>query len=143
MKFLRKTTKSTQCLWVVLLSLALLCAQGVKLHVHSLGHDHHNHHDHEDSLLAGDHTHVSTAHLSLDDSHGKYHDQVIYESKACPDCLLTKIFNNVPLTALLSVLFMLLLIGVYRRTDELRRDDNIIFTHCFHLIPPLRAPPFK
>lgn len=143
MKYLRKMKKSTLCLWAVLLSLALLCAQGVKLHVHLLGHDHHNHHDHQGQLLADDHTHISIAHLSLDNSHSDYHDQVVYESDVCPDCLLTKISNKAPLTALLSILFILLLIGVNRHTYELHRDDNILFSYWFYFTPPLRAPPFK
>ena len=137
----RKTKKSTRCLWVVLLSLALLCNQGVKLHVHSLGHDHHNHHDHQGQLLVGDHTHVSIAHLSLDNSHSDYHNQVIYESDACPDCLMTK-FYKAPLTALLIVLFILLLIGVYRHTLKRLCDGNALFLYRFHFAPPLRAPPF-
>lgn len=142
MKYLRKTKKSTLCLWVVLLTFALLSAQGVKLHVHSLGHDHHNHHDHQGQLLEGDHTHISIAHLSLDNSHSDHHDQVIYESDACPDCLLTKIANKAPLAVLLSVLFILLLIGIYRQTYERRRDDIFSFSYRFHFTPPLRAPPF-
>lgn len=143
MKYLRKTKKSTLSLWALLLSLALLCAQGVKLHVHSLSHEHHNHHDHQGQLSEGDHTHISIAHLSLDNSHSDYHDQVIYESDACPDCLLTKISTKVPLTALVSVLFILLLIGVYRLAYERRRDNNFLFSCWFYFTPPLRAPPFK
>lgn len=138
MQYLRKTKKSTLYLWVALLSLALLCAQGVKLHVHSLGHDHHNHHD---QLLVDGHTHVSIAHLSLDDSHVDHHDQVIYESDASPDCMLTKIFNNIPLTALLTLLFVLLLSGIRRHTYMRRRDDDCIKARWPHFTPLLRAPP--
>lgn len=141
MKHLRNTKKSILCFWVVLLSFTLLCAQGVKLHVHPLSHNHHSHHDHQSPLLVGDHSHISIAHLSLDNSHSNQHDQVIYESDACPDCLLTKISNKVPLTALLAVLFVLLLFGVYRHTYVHRRDVIVLFSRWCHFTPPLRAPP--
>ena len=143
LQYLRKTSKSTLHLWVVLLALALLCAQGVKLHVHALDHDHHqhDHHTHKNELLASDHSHVSIAHLSLDNSHSDHHDKVIYESDACPDCLLTKVSSKLPLAALLAVLFTLLLMGVCRLAFVQRRDIFVFFSRRCHFTPPLRAPP--
>lgn len=143
MDLFRRTKKSTLYIWVILLSIALVCAQGVKLHVHAIDHDHHQQHNH-DSLLdqfpTAEHTHISITHLSADASHSNHHDQVIYESDACPDCLLTKISSKLPLTALLAVLFMLLL-GVFRQTYVRRREVFVFFSRRCHFTPPLRAPP--
>ncbi|WP_455218554.1 hypothetical protein [Kaarinaea lacus] len=152
MELFRKTNKSILLYWVIFLSITLICAQGVTLHVHTVDHDHfHGHSQHHsqqhkhdslpDQLITAEHTHISIAHLSVDSSHSSHHDRVIFESDACPDCLLTKISSKVPLAALLSVLFILLLFGIYRRTYERRRDDNILYLFRPHFTPPLRAPP--
>lgn len=148
MELFRKTKKSTLYYWVIFLSIALVCAQGVTLHVHAVDHDHHQHHSHNhdslhEQLSTVEHSHISIAHLSADTSHSNHHDQVIYESDACPDCLLTKISSKAPLAALLSVLFILLLTGTYRNTYERRRDDNILFSCWLYFTPPLRAPPYN
>lgn len=137
----RKKKKSTLYLWILFLSVALLCSQGLKLHVHDIGHDHHDQHSHSDQITVIEHNHVSIVHLSLDDSHGDHHDQVIYESDACPDCLLTKVFNNVPLAALISVLFILLLFGISRRTFIRQGEEHKVQTRWPHFTPLLRAPP--
>lgn len=142
MNALRNSKKSTLYLWVISLSIALLCAQGVKFHVHTLDHDHH--HDdqnHPDQLTVAEHNHVSIAHLSADNSHSDHHDQVIYESDACPDCLLTKISSKAPFTVLLAALFILLLTGVCRHTYVRRQDDDITILRRSYFAPPLRAPP--
>jgi len=144
MDLFRKSKKSALYFWVIFLSTALVCAQGVTLHVHVIDHDHHQLHSHDNLLgqsSSVEHTHISIAHLSADSSHSNHHNQVIYESDACPDCLLTKISSKAPLAALLSVLFLLLLISVYRHTYERRREDNILRLFRFHFMPPLRAPP--
>jgi hypothetical protein len=144
MELFRKTSKSTLYLWVISLSIAVISAQGVTFHVHTLDHDHyHDQHNHPDQLTLDEHNHISIAHLSADNSHSDHHDQVIYENDACPDCLLTKISSKVPLTALLVALFILLLTGVYRLTYVRRRDDIIFFLRRPHFTPPLRAPPVK
>ena len=135
---LRKTKKSTLYLWVILLSVALLGSQGLKMHVHDIGHDHHSH---SDQITMVEHSHVSIAHLSLDDSHGNHHDKVIYESDACPECLLTKVFNIIPLTGLISLLFILLLFGSSRYTTIRQGNEHNIQTRWQHFTPLLRAPP--
>ena len=140
MESFRKTKKSTLYLWVILLSVALLSSQSVKLHVHNVGHDHHTHH-HPDALELDDHQHVSIAHLSLDDSHSDHHDQLFYESNACPDCLLTKISNNVHSLAVLALLFTLLLFGLCRHVYFSRRDSQPTDRRWPHFTPLLRAPP--
>jgi hypothetical protein len=149
MKFSRKAQKSTLYLWVILLSVTLLCAQGVKLHVHSLDHDHDHHHGHanlsvteENIHIENEHTHLSIAHLSTDDSHIDHHDEVISESDACPDCLLTKIAAKTPFMALLAILFTLVLSELFRYTLNRRVDeDEPVPSRRYHLTPVLRAPP--
>ncbi len=144
MELFRKTKKSILLYWVILLSIALVSAQGVTLHVHAVDHTHHHHHKHDslpDQLTTAEHTHISIAHLSVDSSHSSHHNRVLFESDACPDCLLTKISSKVPLAALLSVLFVLLMVGVSRQTYQNRRDDIFLFLFWSHFTPPLRAPP--
>lgn len=141
MESFRKTKKSTLYLWVILLSVALLGSQGLKLHVHDIGHDQHDHHSHSDQIAVAEHNHVSIAHLSLDDSHGDHHDKVIYESDACPDCLQTKISNDIPLTALISLLYFLLLFGINRHTYIRQQGDDNFKARWRHFTPLLRAPP--
>jgi len=109
MYILRKTSQSNLYLWVFVLSVALICAQGVTIHIHAVDHDHlklHNHHHDslEDQQTIADHTHFSIAHLSSDTSHGSHHDQIVYENVACPDCLLLKVANETPFIALLTAL---------------------------------------
>lgn len=140
MNYYRKLNNTTLFFWVMLLSIALLCAQGVKLHVHNLGHEHGDQHTH-DSIQTTAHDHLSIAHLSTDVSHSDHHTEVVSESDACPDCLLTKITNKTPFMALLVILISLALFGLYQITFSRRCDDKIIFYWRCHLIPPLRAPP--
>ena len=149
MEIFRKTKKSTLYLWVILLSAALLCAQGVKFHVHSLDHDHDHPHGHTNVSLSeenihndNEHTHLSIAHLSTDISHVDHHDEVLAESDACPECLLNNITGKVPFMALLAVLFTLVLSGLYRYTFRCRIDDDEPGSfRRYHLTPVLRAPP--
>ena len=130
-----------------MLSIAIVCAQGVKLHVHSLDHDHSHHPGSADAQSLADaapaveHTHLSIAHLSTDVSHSDHHDELLSESDACPDCLLTKIINKVPFFALFAVLFMLALFGLYRTSFNRRSDEDIYHSWQCHFTPPLRAPP--
>lgn len=121
--------------------MALLASQGLKLHVHDIGHDHHDHHSHVGQITMVEHNHMSIAHLSLDDSHSDHHDKVIYESDACPDCLLTKISTNIPLTPLISLLFVFLLFGVNRHAYIRQQGDDNFKARWRHFIPLLRAPP--
>ena len=142
MNTFRKFKKSTLYVWIVVLSVSFLISQNLTLHAHPIGHDHHIHHDHNpDQFSVTDHSHVSIAHLSLDDSHADHHDQVIYESDASPDCLLIKILDNIPLTALMSLLFVLLLFGICRNTYFRQWDKHNIRTRWSHFTPLLRAPP--
>ncbi|MEN8180010.1 MAG: hypothetical protein ABFS39_15520 [Pseudomonadota bacterium] len=140
MIFFRQTTKRTSFLWALLLSVALLCAQGVKLHVHSIDHDHDQRHGHM-TTEAAEHSHLSEAHLSSDVSHGDHHDEVVSELDASPDGLLKKVSSNVFMLALLATVFSLLLLGFYQHAFHRRSDNDAILPWRYLLSPPSRAPP--
>lgn len=141
MRFFRETKKRTLYLWTILLSLALLCAQGVKLHTHDLDHNHDQQHGHTPSEAAVEHSHLSEAHLSTDVSHDDHHDEMTSELDANPNGLLKKVSNSVLTLALLATVFILLFPGFYQQIFHRRRGKAIFIPWRYLLSPPLRAPP--
>ncbi len=141
MIFFRQTKKRTLFLWALFLSIALLCAQDVKLHVHNLDHNHGQQQSHIATKAAAEHSHLSEAHLSIDVSHGDHHDEVLSELDVSSYGLLKKVSNSVLTLALLVTVFALLLAAFYRQTFHRRRDKDAILPWQYHLSPPLRAPP--
>lgn len=137
MIFFRQTKKRTLFLWTLFLSMTLLCAQGVKLHVHSLDHNH----GHIAAEAAAEHSHLSEAHLSTDVSHGDHHDEVVSELDVSSYGLLKKASSNALTLALLVTLFALLLPAFNQQPFHHRRDRDAILPWQYHLSPPLRAPP--
>ncbi|NOX92308.1 MAG: hypothetical protein GXP18_07630 [Gammaproteobacteria bacterium] len=129
-------------LWVLLLSVALLCAQNVTLHVHSLGHDHEQQHAHASSgmMLAGPSS-LSAPHLSSDLSHAGYHNEIVSELDASPDVLLKKVSGSVLVSALWLTVLALLLPGFSQRLFHRHRDRAVTFSWRYLFSPPLRAPP--
>jgi len=137
----RQTKKRTLFLWTLLLSVALLCAQGVKLHVHSIDHDHDRQHSHITAEAVTEHSHLSEVHLSSNISHGDHHDEVVSEHDASPNGLLKKASSNVVMLALLATVLSLLFPGFYQQTFHRRRDKDAILPWRYLLSPPPRAPP--
>ena len=138
MNSVRKTNKRILFAWTILLSLLILFAQGVTLHVHSFDHDPlQNHHSIGD---LNDHSHLSEAHLSVDFSHNDHHDQVTSEIDATPDCIFKQLSANVAVIALLAMVLMLLLPALCRNTF-LRHSRDAGLPRRYLLFPPLRAPP--
>lgn len=132
--------KRTLIIWVFLLSIALLCAQGVKLHIHNFAHDHEPH----QSLaleVATEHLHQSDIHLTTDVSHADHHDEVVSEQNANPQALLKKISSYGPMLAIFVIAFTFLLHSFKVITLHYRRDNDLIITRRYILSPPLRAPP--
>ena len=86
----------------LLLSLLLLCAQGVGLHVHNLDHGH------DDNQSHG-HAHVSQAHFAHDTSHKGHQGNVTSEIDVSPDGLLKIASNNVFAIALITFFFILII----------------------------------
>ena len=138
MNFFRKIDQRILFAWAILLSLLILCAQGVKLHVHSFDHDPHQNHHSIDNL--NDHSHLSEAHLSIDISHEDHHDEVTSEIDACPDCILKQASGNVLVLALLVMALTLFLPGLSRYIFH-RHHGVVSIPWRHHLFPPLRAPP--
>ncbi len=126
-------------LWVLVLSVTLLCAQGVTLHVHSLGHD--QQHTHTSSEAVPGHSHLSEVHLSTDVSHAEYHNEVASELDMSPDVLPKKVSSSVLVLALLIPILALFLSGVYQRLFRRYYDRSVVFPWRYLFSPPLRAPP--
>lgn len=141
MKFFRRTQKQTLLIWTVLLSVSILCSQGVKLHVHGFDHDHQSHH--HDQLDAGDsdHLHLNEIHFASDETHIDHHGGVIQELDISQESLLKKISNVVLTLAFVAAFFFLLLPGLARWTYQRRRDPTLTLPHRYLHSPPLRAPP--
>ncbi len=127
-------------MWNLLLSLSLLCAQGVKLHVHNLDHEHDNHHSHSIDE-AGDHSHLSKAHFAHDTSHNEQHDGVVSEVDISPNGLLKNTHNNIFAVALFALFFTLMIFVSSRQFIQRSRESKLILHRYYVLSPPLRAPP--
>ncbi len=141
MKSFRQISRPTFLLGSLLLSLALLCVQGAKLHVHNLDHGHDNHHTHTHAVdEASDHTHLSKAHFAHDRSHDDHHDGVVSEVDISPYRLLKNTNNNV-VTVLFSLFFTLMTFASSRWLYQCYRKNKLIFHSCYPISPPLRAPP--
>jgi hypothetical protein len=138
MKNLRNTKKPILYLLTIVLSVAIVCTQGAKLHVHNVDHQH-------DRLIlavdAMDHSHVNIAHLATDNSHADHHDGVVTENDANPEGMLIKVSSSLPALAIFAALFALLLLGVYRHTFHRIREHEANYFWRYYLSPPLRAPP--
>lgn len=141
MTFFRQTKKHTLFLWILLLSTVLLCAQGVKLHVHSFGHDHDQRHSHIALEVEVEHSHLSEVHLSTDVSDDDHHDEAVSELDLSPSGLLKKVSNSVLTLALLATVLTLLFPGFYQQIVHRRRDKDVFLPWRYLLSPPLRAPP--
>ena len=129
------TDKKSYLIWALLLSLAIICAHGVKLHVHNMDHTHRA----VESLTK--HSHDSVFHLSLDTSHAEHHHAVISEIDLGINALLKDISGTVITLALLVTLIVLPLYHLFLLIFCQHRGhpDSIPWRYC--LGPPLRAPP--
>jgi hypothetical protein len=138
MQSFRKTNKRILFAWTILLSLLMLNAQGVTLHVHSFEHTPlQNHHSIDD---LNDHSHLNSAHLSIDSSHDGHHDEVTLEISACPNCILNQASTNVTVLALLAMALMFILPAL-NRTNFFSIHLNISRLWRDYISPQLRAPP--
>jgi len=137
---LRQTKIHALFPWILVLSIALVSTQGVKLHVHGLGHDHDQRHSHT-CPKAVEHPHLSEPHLSTDLSHDDYHDEVVSELDANPDGLLKKVSSTVLILALFAMVLTLLLSGFNQLISHRRRDNGVNLSWRYLYSPPLRAPP--
>lgn len=148
MQIFRQMKKSTQLLWIVILSVALFFAQGITFHLHGMVQEH-NHsfeaeYHHTSIQEAPQHLHFSQPHSAIDSSHGdQYHDNTV-EFDIKQDGLVNKISISPILLGFLVVLFTLhVIINCVRSFCLYRDEDNVFLITCrFLFAPPLRAPPF-
>lgn len=139
----RQTKQRTLFLWTLLLSMALLCAQDLKLHIHILGNDHNLLLSHTTPDTTTEHSHLSKAHLTTDTSHGEHHNETPTELDLKPYSLLKKVASNLPTLAFLASVFILFFPVFYRQAFNRRRDKDILPLWQPHFSPPLRAPPLS
>ena len=139
MEFFRRINRFALLLGSVLITLSLLSAQGVALHVHSFEHGSNESHAHGMDG-ASDHAHLNQVHFIYDETHHDYHDGVVSEIDVSPEVLL-KSFNNI--LAIVSVAFfvLLVLLPALRQLVCRYRASKLIFNKHYALSPPLRAPP--
>lgn len=130
-------------LWTLLLSMAMLCAQGVKLHVHDLDHHHQQNqqHSHTVAEVDAEHSHFSIAHLSTDTSHIDHHDELVSELDVSPDSLLQKISNSVLPLVLFSFVIILFFAVFFRPIAYLYQGNTASSPWRYLFSPPQRAPP--
>ncbi|NQY25688.1 MAG: hypothetical protein HRT92_00760 [Piscirickettsiaceae bacterium] len=136
----RQLRNRSLILWVLLLSIAVISAQGSVLHVHNFGSDH----DSRDSIapeIAAQHSHQHGVHLAKDISHYDHHDEVIAEIDTNHQALLKKSSSNNTILAILIVMITLLVYRFYMQSIVRRHDDNVTLVLRYLLSPPLRAPP--
>lgn len=139
MNYFRQTSKRTLFLWTLLLSIALLCSQGIKLHVHNLDHNHE--HSHAGLQSTTDHSQLSKVHLSTDITHEDHHDEVMSEIDISLYGFMKKVSNGLLTLALFVTLFTLLYTGFYRKTFYRRSNKIVLIPWRYINSPPLRAPP--
>lgn len=140
MTFFQRMHKPTLFLWVLLLSVALLSAQAVKLHVHNFGHDHEQRHSIAPEV-ATEHLHQSGIYLTTNVSHATHHDEIISEQGLNSQALLKKMASYGPMLAIFVIAFTFLLHSFNVMTLQRRRDKDVITVRRYILSPPLRAPP--
>ena len=138
MIFFRTANQPILLAWTFVLTLAIFSVQGITLHVHSLDHNHHHNHPSIDTLDT--HSHLSEAHLSFDSSHADHHDELSSEIDACPDCIFKQASSPILAVALLAML-VILLPPALNRAPFPRDRDKARPAWCYHVFPPLRAPP--
>jgi len=143
MEYFRQINRQTLLILSLLISLSLLSAQGVNLHVHSLDHGHDDHQGHAHAIDEADgHSHLSKAHFTHDTSHDDHHNGVISEIDISSDGVLKKASSSIFAIALIVFLFALLVLTPSLQLIVGRWHERKLFSYRYYsLSPPLRAPP--
>lgn len=138
----RHTNKKTLLLWSLILSLAILFAQGTKLHVHDLGPDHKNTPDHHQAINdSNDPVNLSKLHFSHDNSHSEHLHDIVAEVDASPTGLLKNSINKVYSVFFLVTIFSFFLFFPSQPVIQRRLENTIFPRKHYALSHPLRAPP--
>lgn len=154
MNCFRQINQRSLLLWSLFLSLSLLSAQGVGLHVHNLDHGHDEHpneypnesstkyHSHTHTIDEADsHNHLSKAHFSHDTSHNDHHDGTASEVDLSPDGVLKNTHSNIFAIALFAFFFTLIPVVSSGQFMQRCRDNKLTIKEYYLFSPPLRAPP--
>lgn len=126
-----------------MISIMLLCAQNLQFHVHSLDHPAPpQQHDSKVEMHNGEHGQIAMKHLSIDSSHADHHDLLVIEVDGSPETIFKHSSPNGSSVALLALILMLFILGVYALyAPRTRGLTNFVPNRRFHLFPLLRAPP--
>ena len=143
MYLFRKISKNPKSLWIwaLLISVALLCNQSVKLHIHDLDHAHDQHLNHDSGLGMEEHSHSANAHLVIDNSHSDHHADIVAEIDTSPSAVLAKISNTLLTLAFLVSILAFLLPRFYVHKIYRRAINDTVTLWRYHFSPPLRGPP--
>ncbi|MEN8167540.1 MAG: hypothetical protein ABFR65_08705 [Pseudomonadota bacterium] len=136
-----RNDKYTSVTGALLLCLALLCAQGTRLHVHFL--------DCEHAAATGlattddNHGHAqhSKIHLVTDNSHHHHSETEMSELDVSPQGLLKKLPGINSLFLAIVCIFTLLLPVFTRQAVQRHSGSRFKTLRYYALSPPLRAPP--
>ena len=143
MYLFRKTSKKPKSLWIwaLLISVALLCNQSVRLHIHDLDHAHDQLLTHDSAEGIEEHSHSTNAHLVFDNSHSEHHTDIVAEIDTSPSAVLAKISNTVLTLAFLVSILAFLLPRFYEHKIYRRTINDTITLWRYQFSPPLRGPP--
>lgn len=142
MESIRRINRQTLLVWCLLLSLLLLCAQGVTMHIHIVDHAHDKYLDHSHFIgETSDHSHISKAHLSNDTFHNDHHNEAVTEIDVTPEGVLKNLSNNIIALALFALLLILVLPITSRQVRHRIHKNPSTLYHYYLISPPLRAPP--
>jgi hypothetical protein len=127
--------------WVTLLSLAILCAQGTRLHIHFVdcGKIPSTNSEHMQTPT-GHHQHAKV-HLVSEKAHWMHTSDGLSVLDMSPEGLLTKSFGIALLLAIFVSLLILYVPVLAPLTFRRQQDCQVKVRHQYNLSPPLRAPP--
>ena len=146
MTYFRQMNKQVLLIWIVLLSIAVLCSQGIGLHVHSMDHGQDSHlafATNIDDLSKATHHHeqFSKPHLSLDSSHIDHHSDISDNIDISPDGLLKNTNNNIFSIDVMAFIFILIMLTPARLVIRRIQESTVKLHNFYVLSPPVRAPP--
>ena len=143
MNFSRQPRKPVFFLWIVMISIMILCTQNLQFHVHSLDHPEPlQQHDSQIEMHNIEHGQFAMKHLSIDSSHVDHHDLSVVEMDASPQTILKQLTMNGASVALFALIFTLILSGFYALyVPGTHSLISFVPIRRFHLFPLLRAPP--
>lgn len=139
-----KRTLNRAITWLLLITLAVLLASGVRWHAHSVEHAHAAQPLHS-SLTADEdsHLHRSTAHLSIDTSHGVSADHFAAEQDLTPQGITQKSSSQPMVWFLLLAVWVFAICRVDTYSYLIGALTPSLSSRRSFFRPLLRAPPLR